>query len=156
MLSDDQLDRLEQAINSSTLNDLPNLLTRLIPALFAELRLARETIRERTDEFLAAAREVPRQDHDTEGVSDSDSRLVPIGPQHHAVSIEVSDLPEITGEVPADSGGAHKKTTKATSRNARRKRKSPGHPGSEGQVVAGDEVPKVGGQVRPEENAGQL
>lgn len=52
MLSDHQINELERVISESKLQDIPVLLTRLVPTLFAELRLAREALRDQTDSFF--------------------------------------------------------------------------------------------------------
>lgn len=154
MLTDEQVDQLEQAVCTSTLNDLPHLLTRLIPALFAELRLTRDAMRERTDAFLKAAVEVPAEHHDTAEAAREDRGVLHGGDEHIAMPIEVSELPEITGEVPADTGRAHKETPEASSgtANSRRKRKS--RKANPGRLDPGNTVPPVGGQVRePADNS---
>ncbi len=156
MLSDEQVDQLEHAISSSTLNDLPSLLTRLIPALFSELRLTRDAMRERTEEFLEAANKVRRPNNDSDSRAATDSRGVSVGPQHQPVSIAVSELPQITGQVPADSGRAHTKAKKATRRNAKRGRKAGSNTGDTPAVDAGGEGEEVGGPLRDKEVSREL
>ena len=52
MLSDKEIDQLEQYMVHSTLNDLPALLMRAIPLLLSELRIARAALNAQTETFL--------------------------------------------------------------------------------------------------------
>lgn len=156
MLTDEQVDQLEKAVCTSTLNDLPTLLTRLIPALFAELRLTRDAMRERTDAFLKAAQEVQPEHHDTNERSAGDRGGLPVRDEHIAVPIEVSELPEISSQVPADSGRVHEEKKKATSGPANARRKRRGRKADPRQLESGDAVSEVGGEVREQANDSEL
>lgn len=52
MLSDQEIDDLENYIVNSTLQDLPGLLMRAIPLLLAELRLARAALVNQANDFF--------------------------------------------------------------------------------------------------------
>lgn len=52
MLSDEEIDQLENYMVHSTLNDLPALLMRAIPLLLSELRIARAALNAQTESFL--------------------------------------------------------------------------------------------------------
>jgi hypothetical protein len=52
MLSDAEIDQLERLIVHSDLNQLPLILMRAVPMLFAELRVVRAALDQHTNSFL--------------------------------------------------------------------------------------------------------
>lgn len=73
MLSDEQVDELERVIFGSTIDDLPMILGKALPLLFAELRIVRATLDSKVSRFL----EVPNVTRDA-GTGGS-GQLVPVG-----------------------------------------------------------------------------
>ena len=74
MLSDEQVDELERVIFGSTIDDLPMILGKALPLLFAELRIVRATLDSKVSRFLEVPN-VTSRDASTGG----SGQLVPVG-----------------------------------------------------------------------------
>ena len=70
MLDDRQIDQLEQLIVFSTMDELPLVLSRAIPVLFAELRLVKATLDSKVNSFLEG---IESNDRPQLGSGDSDA-----------------------------------------------------------------------------------
>lgn len=55
MLSDQEINELEEYLRSCTLQELPTIFGRALPLLFSELRIARSALTQQSEEFLNAA-----------------------------------------------------------------------------------------------------
>ena len=89
MLSDKQIDDLERLIVFGTMDDLPLILSRAIPVLFAELRLVRATLDSRVNDFLQG------------GLSNAGG--VPQGDSHEGTdSGSAADVPERSQQLGLD------------------------------------------------------
>lgn len=75
MLSDEQVDELERVIFGSTIDDLPMILGKALPLLFAELRIVRATLDSKVSRFLEVPSNVTSRDASTGG----SGQLVPVG-----------------------------------------------------------------------------
>lgn len=147
MLSDDQLNQLEAAINRSTLNELPSLLTQWIPILFSELRITRDALRNQTESFLATA--LPNDS--SRGLGANSSGLH-VGPEHHPVSEEVASVRPVANQIVSDSRGPHEVGEASPKRTRRRRNTRKSEPSAE-ELDALHREASVGGAVREEADA---
>jgi len=60
MLTRKQLEEVENYLFSATMNELPNVLGRVLPWMFAEMRILLDVADQRTQEFFHESRNAPR------------------------------------------------------------------------------------------------
>lgn len=150
MLSDKQIDDLERLIVFGTMDDLPLILSRAIPVLFAELRLVRATLDSRVNDFLQGGlpSDLPEAATDYEGTDRAGQTGVPEGgqpvgldnqvPGHSANADSVVDR----GHSPQPQGSGEGKVV--------RKRGRPKGSRNKKRVDARDGQQAVGGEVQPD------
>ena len=123
MLSNEEIDKLENLIVFSELNRLPLILSRAIPALFAELRVVRAALDEKTASFLGDLID------DRNGASDTNNSqhtpAVNSGLPDRVVGVEPATqvpAPQEAGGVrhPDESGSPKKARGKSTRGRPRR------------------------------------
>jgi len=99
MLSDEQVDELERVIFGSTIDDLPMILGKALPLLFAELRIVRATLDSKVSRFL----EVPNVINRDAGTGGSE-QLVPVRDEPEAGA--GGDEGEVPEHQQAEAAGA--------------------------------------------------
>ena len=149
MLSDSQIDELERLIVFSNMDDLPLVLGRAIPILFAELRMVRATLDSKVNAFLQG------------GTSDASG--LPEGKSHAGTDSQspqgVSGGNEFVGlddSLPGnrqpqhDQGlaGGHPETIGEPGNGPKRKRGRPKGSRNKSKLGAGGGQQEVGGSVR--------
>jgi hypothetical protein len=100
MLSDEQVDELERVIFGSTIDDLPMILGKALPLLFAELRIVRATLDSKVSRFLEVPN-VTSRDASTGG----SGQLVPVG--NEPEGCVAGDAGEASVSKPADATSTH-------------------------------------------------
>lgn len=123
MLSNEEIDKLENLIVFSELNRLPLILSRAIPALFAELRVVRAALDEKTASFLG---DLIDDRHGTSGANNSQpSPAADSGLHDRVVGVEpATQVPaaQKEGSVPdLDEGGGPKKARGKSARGRSRR-----------------------------------
>lgn len=146
MLSDEQVDQLEQLIIYSTMDNLPLVLSRAIPLLFAELRTVRAALDQKANSFLEGvlneqAAEQAVGTSDGEGPSGLHERDVDQRPDEEA------SFPDKQAG-PAVPGGDSATEKPAKPARPRRGRNRPAARRDQPVVDAGASVAEVDGPVR--------
>lgn len=147
MLSDEQVDELERVIFGSTIDDLPMILGKALPLLFAELRIVRATLDSKVSRFLEVPSNVTNRDAGTggseqlvpvrdepEASAGGDAREVPVHEQAEAAGASVGVRRQEADGGASDTGGSKAEDT-----------------GSEKPVAPRNRKPKVG---RPRKSKG--
>ena len=120
MLSNEQVDELEAVIFGANMENLPLVLGKAIPLLFAELRVVRATLDSKVNHFLG---DMPDdKEGTTDGGSDQTLRRRPLDSEQSAGSLRRVDKPE---GVATDAETVRKpKARKQSSRRPRRNKKA--------------------------------
>ena len=149
MLSDEQINEMENLIYFSEPDEVMEVLSKLIPVLFAELRITRGTLNSKVDSFLNGVDHA--RDSLDEGTNDAPSdeapaslgaELVPQQSHEHSEDNQGSEpQPELPAS-PSDSSAADKREKKPrrVSRTSRNKAKKAG---DSGRMDTGAVKPKV-------------
>lgn len=145
MLSNEQVNELENLIVFSTMDNLPLVLSRAIPLLFSELRLVRATLDSRVGDFLGGIthatdeREEVGQSAGDSGLLQRDEPVAP-SPQVQGASHSGGDKAVAGGQGAAQVGGDGVDKP----RRGRRKKA-----GSASPLDTGTSQSQVGGQDDP-------
>lgn len=135
MLSDEQVDELERVIFGSTIDDLPMILGKALPLLFAELRIVRATLDSKVSRFLEVPNVTSRDastggsgqlvpvGHEPEASSGSDAREVPVREQAEAAGSHVGVRKQEEAGGSSDTGGVKAEDTRSEKSVATRGRK---------------------------------
>lgn len=145
MLTLDQVDRLEYAIQNCTTNDLPTLLTRYLPTVFAELRLCITTIENMAEKFLQEG------ENALPGIDSPSPGGVPQG--GHAPGVEGGvSVPVAKGDTGNDAPGRKRHSIRKGVPVQRKPRGTDGA-AERYQEIMGTRTsePELGGEVLPEE-----
>ena len=138
MLTDAQIDEMENLIYFSEPDEVMEVLSKLIPVLFAELRITRGTLDSKVNSFLNGVSDA--RDSINEGTNDApkdgttapnSGEPVPQQPHEHQAdnsgSESQSELPASAGNTPA--ANKQKKTRRRVSKPRRHKGKEAGDTG---------------------------
>lgn len=137
-MTDEQVDELERLIIYSTMDNLPLVLSRAIPLLFAELRTVRATLDARVNSFLEGFTDDAR----AEG---GDSAGIPVGADVDRGGDEVSlGIAEGTAAMP---GGDHQAEDLPKVEGSKRRRGRPKKGRDQGVVDGGSSPEPVGGPL---------
>ena len=99
MLSDAQIDEMERLIYFSKPDEVMEVLSKLIPVLFAELRITRGTLNSKVNSFLGEINNAPTD----EGTQGDSSEPVPEQPSYDTEDTEVSESQSIDEGSPRDT-----------------------------------------------------
>jgi hypothetical protein len=145
MLTDEQVDELENYIVRSTTDQLPSLLMRAIPLLFSELRLARAALNDQTNAFFQGGMNNDRPASlDPAGQGKPDPAGIPA---RRDVGTHVAHEAPPSAEDPdsataARHGGDEAEGSEVRPKPRRNKRKGKG---DSGDLERGGDSPQVGG-----------
>ena len=129
MLSDEQIDEMERLIYFSEPDQVMEVLSKLIPVLFAELRITRGTLSSKVNQFLGDVGHGDEADAPTDGrTAQVSEELVPEQPHEHTEDHE-SNEPQPNGEASAvdlesASGGKETKGRVSKPRGNRKKKRA--------------------------------
>ena len=129
MLTDAQIDEMEQMIYFAEPDEVMEILSKLIPVLFAELRITRGTLNSKVNQFLGEVSDGSNGDAPKdEAATQHSEEPLPQQPHEHTEDHEGNE-PQPDGEASASdpspaSGGKEKKRRVAKSRGNRAKKKS--------------------------------
>lgn len=128
MLSDEQLDQMEQMIYFAEPDEVMEVLSKLIPVLFAELRITRGTLNSKVNQFLGDVSDGSNGDAPAnEAATQHSEEPLPEQSHEHTEDHE-GDEPQPDGEAsagdpPAASGRKEKKRRVAKSKGNRATKK---------------------------------
>lgn len=128
MLSDEQLDAMEQMIYFAEPDEVMEVLSKLIPVLFAELRITRGTLNSKVNQFLGEVSDGSNGDAPKdEAASQHSEEPLPQPPHEHTEDHEGNepqpDGKASAGDPPTASGGKEKKRRVVKPRRDRAKEK---------------------------------
>ncbi len=142
MLSDKQVNDLENLIVFSTMDNLPLILSRAIPLLFSELRLVRATLDSKVGDFLGGIHD--QREEVGEGAGDSG-----LPPRHEPVEAG----PKVSGDGHAGGdqavAGEQGEAQERGDGTHRRKRGRPKKAGGSVSLDTGASQQEVGGEADP-------
>ena len=146
MLTNDQVNELENLIVFSTMDNLPLVLSRAVPLLFSELRLVRATLDSKVGDFLGG---ITSADVEREPV---DSRPSEDGLRSRTELVAARPQVQGGGNQPADQGLARGDDPSAgDSGQPKRGRGRPKKVRSPSELDTGAGQPQVGGATDSEE-----
>ena len=154
MLSDEQVNELENLIVYSELNQLPLILSRAIPILFSELRVVRAALDEKTSRFLGgfddrvSSAQVQDPRGDTRHGEEAVDRRLHVGPERVESPSPVPASEEESGVSATPGGGSvEDEGGNSTRRRSRRGRNSKAAGQYQGILDGRTSEPAVGGEI---------